>query len=371
MKPFSELLEDSAAFHGHLCPGQVLGVRMAMAGCRLAGIDDPRASKNLIVYVEIDRCATDAIQSVTGCKLGKRTLKYLDYGKMAATFCNLDADTAVRIHARDDARELASAFATPGGSKKEAQTQAYMALPDDQLFTITPVRLRPRQEDLPGHPLSRVICEQCGEGVSDRREVHLSGRVLCQSCANGAYYLPYEDVAGQAAVGTPPVVAIVGISNTGKTRVAASLVEILSYQGYRIAAIKHCPHGHDFGPPESDSERLYDSGAVRVIASSPDKLTLAERVDHDASLTSLVSSVRGEADLVIAEGFKSSGEPKVLVLDGMDSLSSVSNVIATVNGDGRAWGCPNYGFDDLESLAALICRDFLALDHREPATAPA
>ena len=80
MKPFSELLEESAAFHGHLCPGQVLGVRMAMAGCWLAGIDDPRASKNLIVYVEIDRCATDAIQSVTGCKLGKRTLKYLASG---------------------------------------------------------------------------------------------------------------------------------------------------------------------------------------------------------------------------------------------------------------------------------------------------
>ena len=94
-------------------------------------------------------------------------------------------------------------------------------------------------------------------------------------------------------------------------------------------------------------------------------------MDHDASLTSLVSSIRGEADLVIAEGFKSSAAPKVLVLDGMDSLSSVSNVIATVNGDGRAWGCPSYGFDDLESLAALISRDFLALVHREPATAPA
>ena len=371
MKPLSELLEESAAFHGHLCPGQVLGVRMAMAGCRLAGIDDPKASKSLIVYVEIDRCATDAIQSVTGCKLGKRTLKHLDYGKMAATFCNLDTDTAVRIHARDSARDLALAFATPGGTKKEAQALAYRSLPDDQLFTITPVNLRPRQEDLPGHPIARVVCEQCGEGVSDRREVHVDGSVLCRGCANGAYYLLDAGGAHPGLATAPPVVSITGNSNSGKTRVAASLIKNLSRRGYRIAAIKHCPHGHGSGHPQSDSKRLYDSGAIRVIASSPGKLTLAKRVDHDASLSSLVSSLGGEADLVIAEGFKSSGAPKVLVLDGSGTTPPVSNVIATVNGEGREWGCPSYAFDRLDSLAAQIREEFLALAGQETAAAQA
>ncbi|MBQ10827.1 MAG: molybdopterin-guanine dinucleotide biosynthesis protein B [Planctomyces sp.] len=371
MKPLNELLEESAAFHGHLCPGQILGVRMAMTGCRLAGIDDPKSSKNLIVYVEIDRCATDAIQSVTGCKLGKRTMKHLDYGKMAATFCNLEKGTAVRIHARDDSRDLATAFATPGGTKKEAQSQAYMVLPDDQLFTITPVNLQPSQEDLPGHPLSRVTCDECGEGVSDRREVHLEGRALCRSCANGAYYLSEGTMARPETPAAPPVVAIVGYSNSGKTRVAASLVKILSRQGYRVAAIKHCPHGHDSGPRDSDSRRLYDEGAIRVIASSPDKVTIQERVSHDASLATLASLVHEDADLVVAEGFKSSGAPKVLVLDDLSEPGPLRNVIATVNGDGGPWGCPRYGFDDLESLAGLISREFLAHLHRERTKIPA
>ena len=112
MKAFEELLEESVAFHGHLCPGQVLGVRMALLGCSLVDVDNPTASKRLIVYVEIDRCATDAIQSVTGCKLGKRTLKYVDYGKMAATFLDTETGRAVRIVARDDSRERAWAYAT-------------------------------------------------------------------------------------------------------------------------------------------------------------------------------------------------------------------------------------------------------------------
>ncbi|MBI2544417.1 MAG: formylmethanofuran dehydrogenase subunit E family protein, partial [Candidatus Rokubacteria bacterium] len=90
VKPFGELLREAVAFHGHLCPGQVLGVRMAMAGCRALGVAEPKGmGKNLVVFVEIDRCATDAIQAVTGCSLGKRTLKHVDYGKMAATFVNV------------------------------------------------------------------------------------------------------------------------------------------------------------------------------------------------------------------------------------------------------------------------------------------
>ena len=117
MRPFEELLEESGKLHGHVCPGQILGVRMAMLGCTLVGVDEPTKSKSLIVYVEIDRCATDAIQAVTGCRLGKRTLKYLDYGKVAATFVNTTTGKAFRVVAREDSRDTVWKYAQTGFDK--------------------------------------------------------------------------------------------------------------------------------------------------------------------------------------------------------------------------------------------------------------
>jgi len=161
-----------------------------MVGCREVGVVEPREEGNLLVFVEIDRCATDAIQSVTGCLLGKRTLKYVDYGKMAASFLNTATGKAVRVAAREEARERAWAYAPPGATKREAQLQAYRLMPEGELFTVTPIRLTVPPEDLPGHPLSRVTCQRCGEGINDRREVRRDGRVLCRPCALGAYYQP-------------------------------------------------------------------------------------------------------------------------------------------------------------------------------------
>ncbi|MBI4212931.1 MAG: TraR/DksA C4-type zinc finger protein [Chloroflexi bacterium] len=190
MRSFDELLVEAVALHGHLCPGQVLGVRMAVAGCQAVGVENPTQSKELLVYVEIDRCATDAIQTVTGCKLGKRTLKYLDYGKLAATFLNTQTRRAVRVLARDDSRDKAPTYAPEVRGKEETQIAAYRVMPDDELFVLTPVFLGVPQEDRPGHPVGRVLCSACGEGVNDRREVWRDGRVLCRACAHGAYYTP-------------------------------------------------------------------------------------------------------------------------------------------------------------------------------------
>jgi formylmethanofuran dehydrogenase subunit E len=139
MQSIEELLDRSASLHGHLCPGQVLGVRMAMLGCELVGIEEPNETRDLMVYVEIDRCATDAIQAVTACKLGKRTLKYKDYGKLAATFLNLASGVAYRVAARDDSREAARRYAPEGSDKKTAQLCAYEAMPLHQLFNVVPV----------------------------------------------------------------------------------------------------------------------------------------------------------------------------------------------------------------------------------------
>ena len=129
---------------------------MAMLGCALVAIDEPESSKDLLVYVEIDRCATDVIQSVTGCKLGRRTLKYVDYGKMAATFLNVGTCDAFRLVARDDSRDAVWSYAPQGVSKRAAQLYAYKVMPDTELFTVAPVRIDVPATDLPGHPLRRV-----------------------------------------------------------------------------------------------------------------------------------------------------------------------------------------------------------------------
>ena len=195
MRPFEELLQESAALHGHLCPGQILGVRLAMIGCREVGIDEPVESRALLVYVEIDRCATDAIQAVTGCKLGKRTLKFLDYGKVAATFLNTDTGKAIRVVARDDSRDAVADYAPPGMDKKAAQDHAYKVMPEEALFTMETVRLDVPDTDRPGHPLRRVACDRCGEGINDAREVRQAGKTLCKACAFGPYYRPLGTAA--------------------------------------------------------------------------------------------------------------------------------------------------------------------------------
>jgi len=187
---FETLLEQSVRIHGHLCPGQVLGVKMSMLGLREAGIVDPKGKdrKKIIVFVEMDRCATDAVQSVTGCSLGHRTMKFMDYGKMAATFFNLETNKAVRVIAREDSREKAKVRFPDIKDKYQAQLEAYKIMTDEELFDIMEVSIQLQPEDMPGRPLKRVECELCGEFVQDMREVNSNGKVLCRPCAGESYY---------------------------------------------------------------------------------------------------------------------------------------------------------------------------------------
>lgn len=198
MRSLDELLVDAAAMHrGHVCPGQVLGVRMAMLGCQLLGIDEPTQGKQLTVYVEIDRCMADAIAAVTGCRLGKRTLKHMDYGKCACTFVDISTGHAVRVSARDDARSNVWPYAPFGLDKSSTQREAYKIVPDDELFIIQEVMVNIPHHDLPGRPVSRVVCATCGEGINDRREVRLNRQVLCRACAYGSYYQELKRSAQQ------------------------------------------------------------------------------------------------------------------------------------------------------------------------------
>jgi formylmethanofuran dehydrogenase subunit E len=189
MKSLEEYLLLAAQDHGHLCPGQVLGVRMAMLGLRKLGIDEPvQQRKRLLTFVEIDRCATDAVSLVTGCRLGKRSLKLLDYGKLAATFVDLETHRAVRVAARDDARAKARGMFPELADPRQQQLEAYKVMDDTDLFMVHWVKVKLKPEDLPGRPRSRVSCEQCGEGVNDGRERRVEGRVLCRSCAGESYF---------------------------------------------------------------------------------------------------------------------------------------------------------------------------------------
>ncbi len=193
MEDFESLLGGSASAHGHLCPGQVVGVRMAMLGCRLIGLDSPRRLpqiKKLIVYVEIDRCATDAISHVTGVKLGRRSLKFVDNGIMAATFVNLESGQAFRIVATESARDLAHAYAPGVDDVRVQQIEAYSTMPDDLLFKVMPVQVDVPVHDMPGPSRFKIRCEACGAMVRDKKEVMHNDQVLCRPCAQGSYYRP-------------------------------------------------------------------------------------------------------------------------------------------------------------------------------------
>jgi len=185
MENLEELLERARVAHGHLCAGQILGVRMALLGLKELGISDPLGAdrKRLATFVEIDRCATDAIGLVTGCRLGKRTLKFRDWGKMAATFVDLASGEGVRIVALEGSRDLARNLYPHIESKSQQQMQAYRELPESQLFRVERVRVHVDPAELPGYKAERVSCARCGEGVNFGRYEEVDGKHLCLSCA--------------------------------------------------------------------------------------------------------------------------------------------------------------------------------------------
>jgi formylmethanofuran dehydrogenase subunit E len=191
MKSLDEYLLEAEQAHGHLCAGQVLGVRMAMLGLARLAIEDPRGKdrKRLVTFVEIDRCATDAVGVVTGCRLGKRALKFRDWGKMAATFVDVATGKAIRVAARESSKALARQM-HPELEKNQQQMLAYREMKDDELFSTQWVKVELPPEEFPGYKGERVVCTACGEGINFRREVRREDQVLCQACAGERYYEP-------------------------------------------------------------------------------------------------------------------------------------------------------------------------------------
>jgi formylmethanofuran dehydrogenase subunit E len=207
MQSFDALLREAEIAHGHLCAGQILGVRMAMLGCKRLGVEDPKGAdrKRLVTFIEIDRCATDAIAVVTGCRLGKRAIKFRDWGKMAATFVDLTSaltpqgDTpvfkALRIAALESSKQRARELFPQIENKNEQQMRAYRELPDEDLFHEESVAVPIHPREMPGYKSARITCAQCGEGINYDREHLRNGRTLCQGCAfpEARYYRPLSD----------------------------------------------------------------------------------------------------------------------------------------------------------------------------------
>ena len=180
--------------HGHLCAGQILGVRMAMLGCKRLDVDEPRGKdrKRLVTFVEIDRCATDAIGVVTGCRLGKRALKFRDWGKMAATFIDLADGRALRIAALESSKARAKDLYPEIENKNQQQMKAYREMPEEELFAEQWVSVKLDPGEFPGYKGARIACAECGEGINYDRFIEREGKTLCMACADpaGRYYQP-------------------------------------------------------------------------------------------------------------------------------------------------------------------------------------
>ncbi len=188
---FQRLLDETALMHKHLCPRQVLGVRIGLLGGKMLVLEVPRDDKRLFVFVESDGCFADGVSVATGCRLGRRTLRLADYGKAAATFVDTESGIAIRVHPLAQARELAHSYAPQAEDRWHAQLEAYRIMPDRELLRAERVQLKVPLDKIISKPGMRVLCEGCGEEVMNERQVQIEGAVLCRGCADvgeGRYY---------------------------------------------------------------------------------------------------------------------------------------------------------------------------------------
>lgn len=209
------LLDASAERHRHLCPRQVLGIRMGLFGLRQLGLLDEvsclfdNEKKRLLTIMETDGCGADGVAVATDCHVGRRTLRVVDYGKMAATFVDTKTEKAIRVVPSALSREMAPDFAPDARSRWHAYLEAYQVMPDELLLAWQPVQLTPSISEILSRPGVRAICANCGEEIINEREVVVNGRTLCRSCAGNAYYLPLQEKIRPAALysdfGWPPL----------------------------------------------------------------------------------------------------------------------------------------------------------------------
>ncbi len=196
MSTFEELLQKSTSFHNHLCPRQVLGVRMGLAGGRWLGLDVPQKDKRILTLVETDGCFIDGLGVAIGCSIGRRSMYVYDFGKVAATFVDTQTGRAVRIVPSRLTRKLAKSYAPEAESRWHTYLLSYQRMPAEELLTIQEVRLNVSLVEILSRDGYRVNCEICGEEIINEREIVRDGSIMCRSCAGERYYqLMNEQVA--------------------------------------------------------------------------------------------------------------------------------------------------------------------------------
>jgi len=182
------LLERTARKHSHLCPRQILGVRIGLRGMSALGFIKAPTEKQLFIITETDGCFVDGIVAVTGCSIGHRTLRVEDCGKVAATFVDSKTGYAVRVAPRLDVRERACTFVPEETRHYFAQMRAYQIMPDEMMLTVQTVTLNDPIEKIISRPGLRINCDKCGEEIMNEREIHRGGQTFCRTCAGEGYY---------------------------------------------------------------------------------------------------------------------------------------------------------------------------------------
>ena len=209
MNRFQFLLQRSAKLHQHLCPRQVLGVRMGLTGGHWLGLDVPQTDKRLLTIVETDGCGADGIAVATGCSLGRRTMYFYDFGKVAATFIDTATGRAVRVVPSSLSRKLAKTYAPEAEDRWHAYLLGYQRMPDEELLDIREVSLTISVAELLSKDGYRVSCDICGEEIINEREVLREGQTLCRACAGGRYYCQTDE-------NTDPRITASGLVKVGK-----------------------------------------------------------------------------------------------------------------------------------------------------------
>lgn len=377
MRDLQDLLDQSAARHHHLCPRQVLGVRMGMLAGKVLELDLPQADKRLFAFVECDGCGNGGVSVATGCWVDRRTLRVMDFGKLAATFVDTQNGRVIRIWPKAESRVVAEEFGSPELTSWQRQLLAYQTLPDDEFLTVQPVQLSVSLEKIISLPGLRVNCEVCGEEITNEREALLGGRVVCRACAGERYYAfsgqqtaqteapapPWDSTQTIKAVPEIPIVSLIGKSGAGKTTLMEKLVRELTGRGYLLATIKHHSHsGFEIDVPGKDSWRFAQAGSRHVVIAAPDKIASYHVLERPLELDEITGDISG-VDLILVEGYRQADKPAIEVIRAANSTELIcasSRRIAVAADFALDLGVPRFGLGDVTEIADLIEKQFLA-----------
>jgi len=360
LETLAALLARSSALHHNLCPRQVLGVRMGMLAGKVLGLELPQSDKRLFTFVECDGCGMGGVAIATGCFVERRSMRVLDYGKLAATFVDTQTGRAIRIKPHPAGRTLAQ-NTFPEYDSWRSQLEGYQILADEQLFIVEPVQLTVSLEEIISQAGLRVNCARCDEEISNGREVIKDGQILCRPCAGESYYA-YPGSNDQSKEKSIPVLSVIGKSGSGKTTLLEKVVKVLSDQGYHLATVKHHSHsGFEIDVPGKDSWRFAQAGSRHVVIAAPEKWAAYRLLESDLSLDEIIADIR-EVDLILVEGFKQANKPHIEVVRAANSQSLVGTPeqrIAIVSDLPLEAGVPLFSLNDIEGITEFIKNRFL------------